>query len=72
MNAAQTIPTEAGPLLRRISEIDAMFDAAAGWGSWMVEAANEREALVDRLAADHGVTVEHKWQARRSGGRRAD
>lgn len=51
--------------LKRIAEIDAMFDGATGWGSWMVMAANEREALADKFG------LEHKWQAR-CGGRRTD
>jgi len=56
---------------RRIAEIDAMFEDAAGWGSWMVEAANEREALVDRLIAA-GHAAEHKHLARTAGGARVD
>lgn len=55
----------------RIAEIDAMFEAATGWGSWMVECANEREALVNRLAKA-GVMVEHKYQARTDNGGRVD
>jgi hypothetical protein len=33
----------------RIAEIDDRFPKATGWGSWMVEAANEREGLVNAL-----------------------
>ena len=51
----------------RIAEIDAWFTAATGWGSWMVAAANEREALVDTLRAD-GEQIEHRWQARTGAG----
>jgi hypothetical protein len=43
---------------KRVAEIDAMFDVATGWGSWMVMAANEREALADQFGLDH------KWFAR--------
>ncbi len=56
---------------RRIAEIDAEFEAAKGWGSWMVMVANEREDLVDRLNSQWGEKIEHKWQAR-CGGRRTD
>lgn len=49
----------------RVAEIDAMFEAATGWGSWMVECANEREYLANVYG------FEHKWQAR-CGGRRTD
>ncbi len=44
--------------LARVSEIDAMFERAAGWGSWMVGCANERESLADQFG------LEHKYQAR--------
>lgn len=55
--------------IKRVAEIDAMFDEATGWGSWMVMAANERESLVNQLKAA-GYVIEHKWQARdESGGR---
>lgn len=50
----------------RIAEIDAMFERAIGWGSWMVEAANEREAL----ATKYGLP--HKHQARTADGGRVD
>lgn len=56
---------------RRIAEIDAKFEAAKGWGSWMVMVANEREDLVNRLNSQWGEKIEHKWQAR-CGGRRTD
>lgn len=48
----------------RIAEIDAMFEAATYWGSWMVTAANEREALATEFE------LEHKWLARISNGGR--
>ncbi len=51
--------------IRRIAEIDTMFEAASGWGSWMVMAANEREDL----ATKHGLP--QKYQAR-CGGKRTD
>jgi hypothetical protein len=57
--------------LKRIAEIDAMFEEAAGWGSWMVSCANERECLVEGLAHD-GIKVAHKYQARTSSGERTD
>lgn len=37
----------------RIKEIDAMFEAATGWGSWMAEAAKERKALADKWGLPH-------------------
>lgn len=51
---------------RRIAEIDKMFESANGWGSWMVECANEREALADMFG------LPHKYQARTGGGGRTD
>jgi hypothetical protein len=53
--------------LLRIKNIDELFDGATGWGSWMVMAANEREALVNKLQAN-GVKIEHKWLARTADG----
>ena len=49
----------------RIAEIDGMFEAATGWGSWMVECANEREGLAD------AYDLPQKYQAR-CGGKRTD
>ena len=49
----------------RIAEIDAKFESATHWGSWMVEIANEREALALKFG------FAHKNQAR-CGGRRTD
>lgn len=51
---------------KRIAEIDAMFEAAKGWGSWMVGAANDREALALKFG------FAHKYQARTPGGGRVD
>ena len=50
----------------RIAFIDSMFDAASSWGSWMVEAANEREALANQF------NLPHKHQARTGSGQRTD
>jgi hypothetical protein len=58
--------TDADTALRRVSEIDEMFDAAHGWGSWMVDVANERERLVDGLRRN-GYSIDHKWRARCGG-----
>lgn len=57
------------PRLTRIAEIDAMFESATGWGSWMVMCANEREALVNALNKE-GHDVPHKHLARAGGNRR--
>ncbi len=51
--------------IQRVAEIDKMFEDAKGWGSWMVMAANEREALADQFG------FKHKWRAR-CGGQRTD
>jgi hypothetical protein len=51
--------------VKRVAEIDAMFEKATGWGSWMVMCANEREDLANQFG------LEHKWQAR-CGGKRTD
>jgi len=56
-------------MLERIKKIDQDFDAAIGWGSWMVSCANERESLVNRLAREH-VIVPHKNLARDAAGGR--
>jgi len=53
----------------RIAEIDAMFEKSTGWGSWMVSAANEREAMVNKLRAD-GILMPHKYQVRTASGGR--
>lgn len=50
----------------RVAEIDAKFESAEGWGSWMVSAANEREALADQFG------FEQKYQARTGSGSRTD
>lgn len=50
--------------IKRVAEIDAMFEQATGWGSWMVECANEREALANQLG------IEHKYLARTDTGGR--
>lgn len=50
----------------RIAEIDRNFEQASDWGSWMVECANEREALADKFG------LPHKYQARASNGSRVD
>ena len=55
----------------RIAEIDNLFAEATDWGSWMVEAANERESLVNALRKE-GHHIEHKHQARSSTGGRVD
>lgn len=59
-------PLSADDALKRISEIDAEFEQATGWGSWMVMVANERERLVDDLRAN-GYQIEHKNVARCGG-----
>jgi len=58
-------------MLTRIAEIDAMFESANGWGSWMITAANDREALVNTLNKA-GRNIEHKHQARLASGKRTD
>jgi hypothetical protein len=52
--------------ITRIAEIDSMFEKAIGWGSWMVEAANEREALANKF------NLPHKHLARSGSGGRVD
>lgn len=60
--------------LIRIAEIDAMFEASTGWGSWMVSVANEREALVNHINGRWLIEepLEHKYQARTASGGRTD
>jgi hypothetical protein len=57
--------------MRDIAKIDKWFAEATGWGSWMVDAANEREGLVNALRKE-GHQIEHKHQARSSTGGRVD
>ena len=52
--------------IARIAEIDAMFEEATGWGSWMVMGANEREYLATRFG------LPQKYQARTALGDRTD
>jgi len=49
--------------LHRIAVIDSDFESARSWGGWMVEAANEREALVNDLNS-RGHNIAHRFQAR--------
>ncbi len=56
-------------ILLRITEIDQSFEAATGWGSWMVPCSIEREQLVERLAK-LGVSIPHRFLARDGDGRR--
>lgn len=69
MNVAEFV--ECKTMVERVEQLDAMFSDASGWGSWMVECANERETLMKKLA-EHGVMIEHKYQARSSCGGRVD
>ena len=62
-------PRSTKAALRRIAEIDAMFEEARGWSSWMVTCANEREQLVDMLRK-RGLDIEHKNLARTASGKR--
>jgi hypothetical protein len=57
--------------LQRIAVIDRAFEGAAGWGPWMVETANEREGLVNRLR-QAGHDIPHKWLARTASGDTTD
>lgn len=57
--------------LARIAQIDAAFEAATRWGSWMVMSANERERLVNDLRKN-GHDIEHKYLARTASGGRID
>ncbi len=63
--------TQTDPRRVRIAEIDAEFERAIGWGSWMVMCANEREALVNELRAE-GHDIQRKYQARTDDGARTD
>ena len=51
-------------MIKRVAKIDLMFESATGWGSWMVECANEREHLANQLG------IEHKYLARTGTGGR--
>ena len=55
----------------RIAEIDSWFARDNGWGSWMVEMGNEREAIVNRLRSA-GEADEHKHRSRTATGGRVD
>lgn len=50
--------------LARIAKIDAMFDAATAWGSWMVSASGDRARLVQSLSKFDGIEVAHKHEVR--------
>lgn len=52
--------------VERIAQIDAMFESATGWGSWMVGCANEREDLATRFG------LPQKYNARNGDGSRTD
>ena len=57
------------PRITRVAEIDAMFAAAKGWGSWMVSCSNERESLRQSIK-DDDITFAQKYRARTSSGGR--
>lgn len=62
----QRYEDERAAAIKRIAEIDAKFERATGWGSWMVMVANEREALANRFG------LPHKNRARTASGGRTD
>lgn len=55
----------------KITEIDAMFESATGWGSWMASASAYRRSLVIQ-ARHHGVIIENKHECRTSSGALSD
>lgn len=57
---------EKSAAIARIAKIDAKFESAKHWGSWMVMVANEREALATKWG------LPQKYQARTDSGRRMD
>lgn len=59
---------QVGQMKRRIAEIDAMFERAVGWGSWMASASSERHSLVEQLRK-LGIKVEHKHVMKADGQR---
>lgn len=46
----------------RIETIDAAFESAQSWGSWMAMVSNERKELVNMLNRDYGLHLEHKYK----------
>lgn len=66
------MPETLSETLRRIREVDAMFDRATGWGSWMVGAANDRERLVNYANHRWQAALEHKNLARTADGMSTD
>lgn len=48
--------------LVRIKEIDAKFENATGWGSWMATLSSERRCLVRELRAA-GIVIDHRYHA---------
>jgi hypothetical protein len=57
---------EAAEIIRRIQQIDTMFDNAKGWGSWMASSSSERRELVEQLRA-MGLAAEHKHEMKAGG-----
>jgi hypothetical protein len=55
-------PDEVKKAVARIAEIDQMFETASNWGSWMSSVGKERKYLVNKLKADHGLILEHKYE----------
>ena len=64
--AATPVMQENAEALVQIAEIDKAFEDATGYGSWMIERANTREALVNMLRG-RGIMIDHKHQARLAG-----
>lgn len=57
--------------LARIHEIDAQFENATGWGSWMATLSSERRCLVRELRAA-GIVVDHRYELKTASGRLSD
>ena len=43
--------------IQRIADIDAQFEEAKRWGSWMIMAANEREDIANKFGLPHKYLV---------------
>lgn len=54
-------------LLAEIAQIDAAFEKATDWGSWMAMRSADRQRLVRTLKDECGAVVADKWELKVEG-----
>lgn len=54
-------PLSESGIRTRIAEIDAIFENAEGWRSWMAAVSKERHTLVELFKQSGGTSIAHKY-----------